>query len=63
MKYIAIKVKHFNYWIWFEISKTSKENCCFIGKKGWGKGGAYTSININENNIEGEINSDTLQYT
>lgn len=63
MKYIAIKLKAFDYWLWFEIKKVKRENGVFIGKEGWGDGGNLTEININEDLIEGEITSETLQYS
>jgi len=62
MKYIAIKVKGINHWIWFEKEKAIRQGGNFIGDAGWGKDGAYTSITISESQIEGEITSDSLQY-
>lgn len=62
-KYTAIKVKGFSYWIWFEDEKITDENGKFVGKAGWGKGGAFTNIEIDRYEIVGLIKSDTLQYT
>jgi hypothetical protein len=61
-KFIAIKVQGINHWIWFALSNVTKENNRFIGKSGWGKGGAFTEIEVSENKIEGVIHSDELQY-
>jgi len=62
MKYIAIKLKGYSYWIWFEVSKTDTENNIFRGSKGWGKDGALTEIEVSENEIIGKIFSENLQY-
>ena len=43
--------------------KTSNENGKFIGEHGWGKGGAYTNVRCNSNQIEGLIYSEMPQYT
>jgi len=61
-QYIAIKPKHFDYWIWFDLSKVTEEQGKFIGKSGWGKKGASTEIDINSEYVENRIYSDTLQY-
>jgi hypothetical protein len=60
MKYIAIKVKGYSYWLWFEKAKIKRENYKFIGTEGWGKDGALTCITIDTSEIVGEINSDEL---
>lgn len=62
MKYIAIKPNGFSYWIWFERENVKRESGTFIGKDGWGLGGACTSIKINESDISGEMSSTNLQY-
>lgn len=62
-KYLGIKVKGINHWFWFEKSKVVKENGYFVGVNGWGKSGYITSIKVKEENIEGEIFSDTLQLS
>ncbi len=64
MKYIAIKVSGINHWFWFENEKVSRHNIkgTFIGKDGWGRGGALTNLEIPESQIEGEIESEDLQY-
>ena len=61
-RYIAIKLTGLDHWLWFEEEKTSEEKGVFIGKTGWGKGGAFTEIEVNSDEIIGRINSDTLQY-
>ncbi len=61
-EYIAIKIKSLDFWLWFESEKVKRENGVFEGKAGWGKDGAFTEITVNENEISGEIHSDTLQY-
>jgi hypothetical protein len=62
MEYIAIKVKGLNHWLWFEVEKVKREYGTFVGKGGWGKDGGNTDITVNENEITGEMHSDTLQY-
>ena len=62
MKYVAIKIKGFDHYIWFQKSKTIRENGNFIGIEGWGKRGAFTEITIAESEIIGEIKSAELQY-
>lgn len=61
-KYIAIKVVGLKHWLWFETDKTTEENGKFIGKEGWGNGGAYTEIEIDSQYITGRIRSNELQY-
>lgn len=62
MKYIAIKVRGLNYWLWFEADKTKLEDGEFFGEYGWGKDGAKTSISVSSFEITGKIYSDELQY-
>lgn len=62
-KYIAIKVRGIRYWLWFNIKKVKRDSYTFIGKDGWGKGGAYTNITVPEDEIIGELYSDDLQYS
>lgn len=61
-KYQAIKLKSLNHWLWFKTDNVKRENGRFIGVGGWGKGGEFTEISINESDIEGEISSDSPQY-
>ena len=61
-KYVAIKLKGFNYYIWFETKKVIYDSNCFIGKSGWGKGGAFTNIKCSSSEIDSYIYSDELQY-
>jgi len=62
MKYIAIKVKGFDHYIWFELSNTSREDGNFLGIQGWGKNGAFTEISVPVSEIISEIKSSELQY-
>ena len=61
-KYIAIKVSGMNHYLWFETEKVTEENNVFVGKQGWGKGGAFTEIEVNVSEIVSRIQSDTPQY-
>jgi len=63
MKYKAIKLKHFNYWIWFKTSEINTSGLTFKGANGWGKSGARTTISVPAYMIEGSIDSEELQYT
>lgn len=63
MKYIAIKLKGLNHWIWFKAEKVKEEAGQFKGHEGWGKDGALTSIDVSNENIEGRILCDELQYS
>lgn len=63
-KCIAIKVKGFEYYIWFYSEKVSvDDSCIFHGSSGWGNGGAMTNIDVNLDEITGVIYSSDLQYT
>lgn len=63
MKYTAIKLKCFNYWIWFETEECQSNTFTFIGKEGWGKGGAMIKeLEVDLNLLEGQFTTDTLQY-
>lgn len=61
-KYIAVKPKGFKYYLWFETEKTTNELDIFIGKEGWGKGGALTNIKCSATEIKSFIYSDILMY-
>lgn len=61
-KYIAIKPKGFPYYLWFKTDDVIQDLGCFIGKDGWGLGGAATSIKCTASEIESYIYSDKLQY-
>jgi hypothetical protein len=61
-KYTAIKLIGLPHWLWFETTKTKKENGRFIGSEGWGCGGAFTNVDVDASEIQGEINSEALQY-
>lgn len=64
LKYIALKLKGFKYWIWFQTKDLHYENYEWESMgDGWGKDGARTTIyRISDNLIEGRIYSDELQY-
>lgn len=62
-KYIAVKPKGFNYYIWFITEQVECDSGFFIGQNGWGKNGSNTSIKCNENEIVSYIYSDELQYS
>ncbi len=62
LKYIAIKVKGLNHWLWFEQEKVIEMNGTFEGTDGWGAGGNLTSIKISNCEITGRIYSQALQY-
>ena len=61
-KYIAIKVKGFDHWIWFENQAVQEKDGMFNGSDGWGKGGAETSIEVPTSEIVARIYSNELQY-
>jgi hypothetical protein len=61
-KYVAIKPKGLNRYIWFKTENVSCESDVFLGQNGWGKNGALTNIKCNTNEIESYIYSDELQY-
>ena len=63
MKYIAIKIKGLNHWLWFEQQKVKDDGIKFEGKDGWGKNGEYICIETDKSTIEGYIYSHTLQYS
>lgn len=62
MKYLAIKVKGMNHWLWFASENIDEKDGVFIGTGGWGKGGAFTSCKVSSLLIEGRIESESLQY-
>lgn len=61
-KYIAIKVRGLAPWLWFERSKTMREQGVFTGVGGWGESGSHTEITTDVELIEAEISSEALQY-
>lgn len=61
-QYIAIKLKNFSHWLWFERIHVVKANGEFVGLYGWGADGAGTDVKVHVNQIEGEMYSDALQY-
>jgi len=62
MKYIGIKIKGLDHWLWFEKSKVSEASLYFCATEGWGKDGEVTSIGVDTNLIEGRITSNALQF-
>lgn len=61
-KYIAIKPKGLDHYLWFETENVIQELGCFLGNKGWGKDGAFTEIKCKAEEIDSFIYSDELQY-
>jgi len=61
-EYTGIKVSGMNHWLWFKSANIKEESGQFIGRAGWGDGGAFTEIECAANLIEGRVNSDTPQY-
>lgn len=61
-KYLAIKVRGLDHWLWFERVKTTMESGMFIGMGGWGIDGKHTEIKVDQDLIEAEISSEALQY-
>jgi hypothetical protein len=62
MKYLAIKVKGLNHWLWFNRSEVTEEDGIFIGKSGWGKDKELTNITIPVKLIQARLESDALQH-
>ena len=62
MNYIAIQVIGMSHWFWFDVKYVMRKNGRFVGKNGWGLGGALTNIDIPEHNIISELHSNQLQY-
>lgn len=61
LKFIAIKPRGMDSWLWFDQSKTSR-GPTFVGIEGWGNGGSMAEIVIEDHLIEAEIYSDTLMH-
>lgn len=61
-RYVAIKVAGLAPWLWFEKSKVTEVAGRFVGKLGWGDGGACTEIDVDTDEIIGRIESTELQY-
>lgn len=62
MKYLAVKVKDVDFWMWFETAKVYEDGNLFSAEDGWGKNGAKINVNLDKRDIIGRIESDTLQY-
>lgn len=62
-EYVAFKIKGLQHWIWFPRKNVKEEGGRLIGNGGWGKGGTFTDIDIDENEVVGTINSEGLQYS
>jgi len=62
-KYIAIKVKGYDHWLWFEKPNVRYVGGKFIGEKGWGKHGTYIDVNISESDITSKIESTGLSFS
>ena len=61
--YIAIKPIGFRHYLWFKMVKSTLEDSKFTGNEGWGKGGVFTEICINQSQIESVIYSESPQYS
>ncbi len=61
-KFLGIKIKGYDYFIWFKRTNTSLNNSTFTGKDGYGKGNNNTSITCNISEIVGAIHTDSEQY-
>lgn len=62
-KYVAFKVEGINHWLWFETEKVTRQNGKVVCRDGWGKGGTYTNLDIDESCVEGRLDSEELQYS
>jgi hypothetical protein len=61
-KYIAVKLKGFRYYVWFDNNNVEFKPTGFIGRGGWGKDGSMTNVECEYSQIEGYIHSEDLQY-
>ena len=61
-KYVAIKLIGLKSWLWFETANVTEEDGRFIGKAGWGQGGAFTEVDVDDDSIESRLVSEALQY-
>jgi len=61
-KYVAIKLRDFNYYIWFATENVTEDQSNFKGLGGWGKGGAFTNIECKTTEIISWVYSSDLQY-
>ena len=62
LKYVAIRPKGFNHFLWFDWIAVQIDSDTFLGIKGWGVNGAHTNIKVKIQDIEAFIHSDSLQY-
>ncbi len=63
MKFLAIKIKEVDFWIWFEKTKVEESTLVFTGQRGWGKQGRDISIEVSPHLIEGRMEADELQLS
>lgn len=61
-KYIAIKVKDLNHWLWFKTVNVTEKNGRFIGLDVWGHQGNFMEIDVDCREIVGRIHSDHPHY-
>lgn len=61
-KYLAVKVKGLDHYLWFKSENVANESGKFVGKDGWGKRGANTDLETYDSEIISTISSDALQY-
>lgn len=62
MKYIGVKIKFFNYWIWFETDNYTVEDDQIVAKNGWRTEGEELDLSVDKAMLEGVIHTNTLQY-
>lgn len=65
MKYIAIKVKGLDFWLWFENDPEhySNEQGKITGIKGWGRNGNYIeSFSCDSSEVVAAMYSEALSY-
>ena len=60
--FVAILVKGFDTYIWFEKEQIKSKSGSFDAIGGWGQGGSSTSLTARYEDIRGIIYSDRLQY-
>jgi len=62
VKYLAVKLKGLNHFVWFERQKTKQAQGQFAGQGGWGARGVATNIQCQVSAVEAWIYSEELQY-
>lgn len=66
-KYIGLKVKYFNFWVWFEAEKINKGKEVegkYVGCDGWGlNGNNILKLEVDIEDVTGQIIADSPMYT